>query len=123
MIDDQLFLLLALEAQLVPAGIVTEFREGGQAALNLLVSLVQRNKPLFSVILCDYSMPEMDGVTTAKKIRELYSVARRPQPFIACCSAYSKETIGEAVLSAGMDKVYDKPLNAEQINEIAEYIA
>ena len=75
------------------------------------------------MIVCDYSMPEMDGPSTVKQIRELHTKAGRAQPFIVCASAYEQDFIANAMLSAGVDKIYDKPLSLEQIEEIKDILA
>ena len=55
-------------------------------------------------------MPHLDGPNTVKQIRELYTKFGRPQPLIVCASAQSKYLIGKIMLSAGADKIFDKPL-------------
>ena len=75
--------------------------------------LEQSGDNLFKVIICDYSMPDLDGPSTVKKIRELHTKLGRPQPFIVCASAYNKDIIAKTMLKAGADKIFDKPLTAE----------
>ena len=43
--------------------------EGGFNAIELLQELIKQDKPLFDVILTDFSMPGMSGAETATKIR------------------------------------------------------
>lgn len=58
-------------------------------------------------------MPDLDGPSTVKMIRELHTKNGRPQPFIVCASAHSKKIIAKTMFKAGVDKIYDKPLAAE----------
>jgi len=55
-------------------------------------------------------MPEMDGPETVQRIRELYAQAEKPQPFIACVTAYTQESIRQVALGSGMDEFYTKPI-------------
>ena len=85
----------------------------GQAAFELFTLFEKSGGNPFKVIICDYSMPDLDGPSTVKKIRELHTKFGRPQPFIVCASAHSKDIIAKTMLKAGADKIYDKPLTAE----------
>ena len=75
--------------------------------------LVAEKKPLFRVVVTDFSMPELDGPQTAKIIRQIYSDAGEPQPYIACVTAYTQQAIHIAALSASIDIVLSKPTTAE----------
>jgi len=66
LIDDQIFLLLALEAQISDFGVYCELQVGGVAAIDLLQQMIAINEPLFKVILVDFSMPDLDGPETSK---------------------------------------------------------
>ena len=66
LIDDQLFLLIALEAQISDFEVYCELQVGGVAAIDLLQQMIARNEPLFKVILVDFSMPDLDGPETSK---------------------------------------------------------
>ena len=45
---------------------------------------------MYKLIICDYSMPEMDGPQVARAIREmLYDIC---EPMICCCTAYTQAT-------------------------------
>ena len=102
-----------MEMQLKDAGIASEQSLSAQAAFELFTLFEQSGEDLFKVIICDYSMPDLDGPNTVKKIRELHNKLGRPQPFIVCASAHNKDIISKTMLKAGADKIYDKPLTAE----------
>ena len=47
--------------------------------------------PMYKLIFCDYSMPEMDGVQVSRMIRKLLAQAKLSIPYICCCTAYNLE--------------------------------
>ena len=67
-----------MEIQLKDAGIASEQSLGGQAVLELFTLLEQSGDLLFKVIICDYSMPDLDGPSTVKQLRELHTKLGRP---------------------------------------------
>ena len=78
---------------------------------------------MFRLILCDYGMREMDGLTCMKKIRsmilaqnEVKMVAK--MPYICCVTAYQEKKYADEVMKAGMDDFMVKPIFKAQIHEI-----
>ena len=67
-----------MEIQLKDAGIASEQSLGGQAVFELFTLLEQSGDHLFKVIICDYSMPDLDGPSTVKQLRELHTKLGRP---------------------------------------------
>ena len=75
---------------------------------------------MFKLILCDYGMTEMDGITCMKIIRKLIVQRKETQrdlnsknvkmPYICCVTAYQEEKFAIQALSAGMDAVVIKPI-------------
>ena len=47
---------------------------------------------MYKIVLMDYSMPEMDGPTTATEIKSLFknsaTLSESSAPYICCCTAY-----------------------------------
>ena len=41
----------------------------------MLEQMVERNEPLYPVVLSDFSMPELDGPQVTKRIRSIYKKA------------------------------------------------
>ncbi|MDZ7934068.1 MAG: ATP-binding protein [Emticicia sp.] len=74
----------------------------------------------FDVIFMDIQMPEMDGIETTKKMRELYG---KSLPKVVAMTAYSMQHDRERFLSEGMDDYVPKPIRAailiQKVNEIA----
>ena len=70
---------------------------------------------MYKVILLDYSMPLMNGLEAARKMRTLIEDRHEFQPYIVCCSAYDADNFKEEAYSAGMDKFLTKPVNANEL--------
>jgi signal transduction histidine kinase/DNA-binding response OmpR family regulator len=82
----------------------------GQEALTAL------SKQHFDMVLMDVQMPEMDGYTAARKIRnELHSNI----PIIAM-TAYAMEGEREKCLQAGMNEYLAKPIREEELYRMIE---
>ncbi len=51
---------------------------------------------IYKVILMDFSMPVMDGPTTAMELRKVIAANDiEQQPYICCCSAYTEDSFIE----------------------------
>jgi two-component system cell cycle response regulator DivK len=88
--------------------------ESGESALE---KLSQTNPDL---ILLDLTLPGIDGVTTAKKIREIDVLKSVP---IIALSALDAEDFGEEVISAGCNDYLVKPIDFDRlINLLTKYI-
>jgi CheY-like chemotaxis protein len=73
----------------------------------------------FDVIFMDIQMPEMDGIETTKKMRQLYG---NLLPKVVAMTAYSMQHDRERFLSEGMDDYVPKPIRAsiliQKVNEL-----
>lgn len=72
---------------------------------------------MYNLILCDFSMPEMDGPNTARAIRELLKDCLI-EPVICCCTAYTLASFEQIALEAGMDRFLTKPVTNEELNQL-----
>ena len=70
---------------------------------------------MYKLILLDYCMPDMDGLETAQKIRELIAMKGITQPHICCASAYTEPSFVKKALASGMDSYISKPVNLPDI--------
>ncbi|MGD1938789.1 MAG: response regulator [Cyanophyceae cyanobacterium] len=68
----------------------------------------------YDVVLMDVQMPEMDGLSATRRIREEWPPER--QPTIVAMTANAMQGDREACLEAGMDSYVSKPI---QINRLA----
>jgi signal transduction histidine kinase/CheY-like chemotaxis protein/ligand-binding sensor domain-containing protein len=79
--------------------------------LEALLLLAQRT---FDIVLMDVQMPEMDGFTAAKQIREKEKLTQLHLPIVAM-TAYAMKGDRERCIAAGMDEYVSKPINAEKL--------
>ena len=91
-------------------GISAEIAESGKQALEM-VSLRQTRRDPYNLILVDWKMPEMDGVETTRKIREVV----HDESAIIILTAYSWDDVLEEATSAGVDSFLAKPLFAATV--------
>ncbi len=83
------------------SGVAVDIAENGRIALEML------KEHDYDGILMDINMPEMDGYTTARRIRQIYG--RRDLPIIALTANTVPED-REKALAAGMDDQVGKPI-------------
>ena len=76
----------------------------GQEALDLL----KQETP--DLILIDWNMPNMDGITLVRKVRE----TNKTIPLIMCTTEAQKDRVIEAV-KAGVNNYVVKPFNVESL--------
>ena len=92
----------------------TDFASSGKEALQK----IQQEK--YALIFMDIQMPEMDGVETTRKIRELSLPNLAP---IVAMTAYSMKEDRDRFLEAGMDDYLPKPIKANAlIRKVIEYV-
>ncbi|MFK7921656.1 MAG: response regulator [Bacteroidia bacterium] len=92
-------------------GLTADVAGNGLEALKAL-----ENRP-YDVLLMDMQMPEMDGITATKRIREI----RAPhfsQPIIIAMTANAMKGDKERCLESGMDDYMSKPIKLAQLAEI-----
>lgn len=63
----------------------------------------------FDLILMDIQMPEMDGIETTQKLKELFP---KTLPKVVAMTAYSMQNDRENFLSKGLDDYISKPIRA-----------
>jgi PAS domain S-box-containing protein len=84
--------------------------------LEVLAALERRP---YDVILMDVQMPKMDGIETAKKIRERWPNG----PKIIAITAHALQVDREKCLAAGMDDFISKPVKLEKLQVLlASYV-
>lgn len=76
----------------------------------------------YDLIFMDYRMPEMDGVETLHRLRELYPEKTRDLPVI-CLTASAVSSTREFMLSAGFTDYLSKPVVIEEMeNALLTYL-
>ena len=94
------------------AGISSEIATSGQEAIRMVQLRHARRNP-YNLILMDWKMPEMDGVETTSRIREMIG----NDSAIIILTAYRWEDVQEQAIKAGVDTFLPKPLFASGIME------
>jgi len=89
-------------------GYTVAVADNGYAALSLLAT-----QP-FDLVLMDIQMPEMDGLTATRRIRESERSSPYHVPIIAM-TAHAMKGDRELCIEAGMDEYVSKPINSEAL--------
>ncbi len=92
------------------AGINVEMATNGLEAVNL----VNGNPNYYDIVLMDVQMPEMDGITATKIIRETFSANDLP---IVAMTAHAMEQERLRCLSAGMNDHVSKPISIDALHK------
>lgn len=106
LVDDNLVNRQVAGEILKKAGCEVDLAVSGVGAIEKAV----RNK--YDLVLMDIQMPDMDGVTATRKIRELKLPYTPP---IVALTAYSMKEDREKFLSQGMDDYLPKPIRAKEL--------
>jgi CheY-like chemotaxis protein len=89
-----------------------------ECADNGFTALQQTNQTQYDMILMDRIMPGVDGLETARRIRQWERLhGKRHTPIIAVTAAES-DAEREACLQAGMDDFLNKPLSMNKLEQI-----
>lgn len=83
----------------------------GREALEIL----EKSKEKFDLILMDWKMPELDGIETAKRIRQELN---QDTPTIIMVSAYRQEAIVHAAKAQGINVFLQKPIDPSLLHSI-----
>lgn len=111
-VDDNDIAREMLEAAVYSMGFFTETAHSGQDALEKLEH-ADGDHPPYDLILLDWKMPGMDGVETARKIRDLSAYTRTPTVFMV--SAYGIDEISNDLAEIGVKTFLPKPINTSHL--------
>ncbi len=109
-IDDNGNNRLILEHILKSWEIANTSCENGFFALKML-----ENSMAFDVIICDYNMPEMDGLETISRIRETLKLTPEKQPIILLHSSSDDAELHKQCDALGVRFCMTKPIKQEQL--------
>jgi CheY-like chemotaxis protein len=62
------------------------------------------------VVLCDYKLPDIDGLQVCRKLQKLY-----PRLALFMLTAYNKPDIIRSAKECGIQRVYQKPLDLDDL--------
>jgi len=88
-------------------------------ATNGIEALNQLSKETYDLVFMDLQMPEMDGLTATRKLRE--SVPASRPPYIVAFTANASKEDREACFAAGMHDFISKPAYLTKIATAAEH--
>ncbi|MFC7392560.1 response regulator [Scopulibacillus cellulosilyticus] len=106
-VDDAAFMRMMLKDILTKNGysVAGEAGDGKEA-----VEKYNELKP--DLVTMDITMPEMDGITSLKKIREI-----NPDAKVIMCSAMGQQAMVIDAIQAGAKDFIVKPFQADRVNE------
>ena len=111
--EDDAFNMLLIKAIINNTSPLSEISE----AINGKVAFEMVSKCSFDIIFMDLQMPEMDGITSTKKIRIFEKQNECYTPIIGLTASVTVED-KERCYQAGMDNVIIKPIDINQLNQI-----
>ncbi|MDD5457416.1 MAG: response regulator [Candidatus Margulisbacteria bacterium] len=110
-VDDAYFVRIKLRNFLESKGFEVVEAGNGLEAINQL----QAEKP--DIVFCDITMPEMDGLETLKKLKEL-----NPDVKVVMLTSLGEQTILMEALAAGALNFLVKPFEEDKVLEIINSI-
>jgi CheY-like chemotaxis protein len=110
-VDDTFFNVefLRCQIELIPSMMTRcDYVDSGQKAIDLVKESLQArldniNGPKYCLILLDYSMPNMDGPTTAIHICNAYKSYNQVVPTIVCLTAFTEKIFEQQARESGMN--------------------
>ncbi len=107
-VDDNEMSRIVLTDMLTDMTFAVQDVASGKAALEEIHAAAENKNP-YDVVLLDWKMPVMDGIETAKAIREL---PVNPLPHMVMVTAYGREEVLKEASLAGLEDVLIKPVSA-----------
>ncbi|MBD5131967.1 MAG: response regulator [Clostridiales bacterium] len=103
-VDDEEDVCMDIKELMEDTGVDIRYRLSGKSAIDAVAQSVESGEE-YSIVLLDWKMHDMDGVETARRIREL---AGKALPIMVLTS-YNFEDIEEEAKAAGVDLFLPKP--------------
>ena len=104
-VDDERDLRYLLKEYLRTYNLQVEEADSGKKALEIF-----KEKGPFTILITDIVMPEMDGLTLIRKIKEIY-----PETMILAMTGYARNYGYVEVVAAGADDLIQKPFSLEEL--------
>ena len=117
-VDDEEYAAEHARTVLNDAGVRADICMSGQEALQMLEIRNTKQEP-YNLVLMDWKMPEMDGLETAKRIRENYG----KETVVILLTAYNWYDVLDKALEVGIDSFLTKPLFASKVISEFERVA
>lgn len=110
-VDDTTMNLTVVKGLLRKTKIQVDTVESGKESLEL----VQTNK--YDIVFIDHRMPDMDGIETLHKIREMVDYPNSETPMISLIGNAVSEARDESI-SEGFDDCLTKPIHSDQLEAL-----
>jgi CheY-like chemotaxis protein/HPt (histidine-containing phosphotransfer) domain-containing protein len=107
-----------LTNQKVAVGILERLGLSVDVAANGVEAWKVRSEARYDLVLMDVQMPEMDGLTATRRIRETEAVSRLPRIPIVALTANAMKGDLERCLESGMDDYLAKPIDMRALTEV-----
>ncbi|MDH5680801.1 MAG: response regulator [Spirochaetota bacterium] len=115
-VDDSLSSREIIKGCLLKEGYEVESVENGPEALNKL----KTEKAFFDLLIIDYHMPEMDGITLAKEIRSLQDYSDTPILMVTSEQDVSLKLKGaQSGVNGWVTKPFDQSKFISVVNQMA----
>ena len=118
-IDDSAGSRQLLGEMLARWSIERELAASGPAGLEALACAAERGVP-FDLVLLDWRMPGMDGIETARRIKESRNIGRLPP--IVLLAGYGQEDSLRHARRFGVKSVLAKPINKSALLETIQFV-
>ncbi|MCR4611829.1 MAG: response regulator, partial [Lachnospiraceae bacterium] len=96
--------------ELEKSGITCDTAQSGEEAIEM-VRVKNARRESYNLILVDWKMPEMDGIETTRKMREIIGY----DSAIVILTAYHWDDVVDQATDAGVDTFLSKPLRASNV--------
>ncbi len=114
-VDDEVMNLV------VATGLLRDYRMETDTAESGLDAVSKYEKGDYDVIFMDHMMPEMDGVETAKRIRQVADSSFR-KPIIIALTANALSGAREMFMKEGFDGFIAKPINISEFERVMKNV-
>jgi signal transduction histidine kinase/CheY-like chemotaxis protein/CHASE3 domain sensor protein len=111
-VEDDARNIFALTSVLEPKGVRVEIARNGREALDTLARSQGSPDTAIDLVLMDIMMPEMDGLTATREIRQRPGLDKLP---IIALTAKARKDDQEKCLAAGANDYIAKPLDVEKL--------
>lgn len=108
-VEDEAVNRLVLRRSLEKMGFVVECADNGLAALDMFRSLN------VAVVLMDIRMPEMDGIETIRRLRDMAASSGKGGIPVIALTAYAMHGDRERLLDTGFDDYLAKPVDIHEL--------
>ncbi len=105
--DDNAYARAVICEMLTGLSFQVEVVDNGQRAVEAVQRADERGTP-YRIVMLDWQMPVMDGITAAKKIKALKLASL---PHLVLVTAYGSEEVAKGAAGVGFDEILLKPVN------------